>query len=141
MQGLNNDLIQKIQKVQNSCIRYSHGLRKYDHISHIRKSNKTLCMQDRSLLHGLSLMFKITRNIAPIYLCNRITFRNALHHYNTRRRNDIVTPFARSRARTMSFFIHVAKKYNELSRCIDLTHISVNTFKKKCKKYLLDKEV
>ena len=27
LQGLNNDLIQKIQKVQNSCIRYSHGLR------------------------------------------------------------------------------------------------------------------
>ena len=27
-QGLNNEHIRKIQKVQNSCIRYSYGLRK-----------------------------------------------------------------------------------------------------------------
>ena len=121
LQGLNNELKQKIQKVQNSCIRYSYGLRKYDHISHIPKSNETLCMQDRSLLHGLSLMFKITRNIAPIYLCNRVTFHNTLHHYNTRRRNDIVTPFSRSKARAISFFIYIAKRYNELTRYIDIT--------------------
>ena len=74
LQGMNNQLITKIQRIQNSCIRFLFGLRKYDYVSHIRKANKILCMQDRSLLHSLTLMFKITKNIAPGYLCNRITY-------------------------------------------------------------------
>ena len=112
MQGISNQLKNKIQKFQNSCIRFSFGLRKYDHVTETRKNNKILCMEDRRQLHSLSLMFKITKNIAPIYLCNRITYRNTLHNYNTRRKNDIVVPFARSRIRALSFFIDVANTFN-----------------------------
>ena len=120
----------------NSCIRFSFGLRKFDHISHTRKSNNILCMKDRRLLHCLTLMFKITKNIAPIYLCNRISYRNSLHNHNTRRRNEIITPFARSSIRTKSFFVDTVKYFNEFSRVIDTSSLSINTFRDKCKKYL-----
>lgn len=46
-------------------------------------------MQDRSLLHSLTLMFKITKNIAPSYLCNRITYHRNVHNYNTRHKDNI----------------------------------------------------
>ena len=131
LQGMNNQLIHKIQKMQNNCIRFSFGLRKYDHISHTRISNKILCMQDRSLLHSLTLMFKITNKFAPDYLCNRITYNNNLHNYNTRHRNDIVAPFARSTIRSLSFFVYIAKKFNEISRCINFSGNSINSFKKR----------
>jgi exonuclease III len=140
LQGLSNQLIYKIQKVQNSCIRYSFGLRKYDHVSNTRKTNKILCMQDRRLLHSLTLMFKITNNIAPIYLSNRITYHSALHEYNTRHKHEIVTPFARSRTRTFSFFINVAKTFNELSRSVKVSNTSISTFKSKCRNYIRERE-
>ena len=140
MQGLSNQLMQKIQKVQNSCIRFSFGLRKYDHVTVTRKNNKILCMEDRRLHHSLSLMFKITKNIAPIYLSNRISYRNTLHNHNTRHKNDIVIPFARSRIRSLSFFIYIANKFNQFSNCVDICGISVPSFKAKCFIYLREKE-
>ena len=140
LQGMTNQLAHKIQKIQNRCIRFSFGLRKYDHITDTRKTNKILRMEDRRLLHCFVIMFKITKGIAPIYLCNRIAYHNSLHNYNTRRKNEIVAPFARSRARSMSFFINIANKYNELSRTIDVSNISLQTFKKRCTSYLREKE-
>ena len=140
MQGLSNQLMQKIQKVQNSCIRFSFGLRKYDHVTVTRKNNKILCMEDRRLHHSLSLMFKITKNIAPIYLSNRISYRNTLHNHNTRHKNDIVIPFARSRIRSLSFFIYIANKFNQFSNCVDICGISVPSFKAKCFIYLRENE-
>ena len=140
LQGINKQLLNKIQKIQNSCIRFSFGLRKYDHVSHTRKTNKILCMQDRSLLHSLTLMFKITKNVAPNYLTNRITYHNNLHNYNTRHRNDIAAPFARSTIRSLSFFVYIAKKFNEISGSINFSGSSINIFKTKCIDYLRNKD-
>ena len=140
LQGLSNQLENKIQKIQNSCIRFSFGLRKYDHITNTRLSNNIISMHDRRLLHCLTLMFKIVRKMAPVYLCNRITYKHQFHNYNTRRKNDIQTSFARTRFKALSFFIEIANKFNELSQHIDVSGISVATFKMKCKKYLLNNE-
>ena len=100
-----------------------------------------MSMENRRLSHSLTLMFKITKNVAPDYLCDRITFHNNLHNYNTRHRNEIWTPFARMTTRASSFFISTATQLNHLSRVIDFTGLSIPSFKIKCKKYLLDKEV
>ena len=97
-------------------------------------------MEDRRLHHSLSLMFKITKNIAPIYLRNRISHRNSLHNHNTRRKNDIVIPLARSRMRSLSFFIYIANKFNQFSNCVDICGISVPTFKTKCLNFLGENE-
>ena len=140
LQGLSNQLSQKIQKIQNSCIRYSFGLKKFDHISHIRKSNNILCMKDRRLLHSLTLVFKITKNIAPVYLSDRINYRNSLHNYNTRRKNEIITPLARSSIRSKSFFVDVVNHFNEFTRVVEVSNLSIATFRKKCIKYLLEVE-
>ena len=140
LQGLSNQLVQKIQKVQNSCIRFTFGLRKYDHITATRKNNKIMSMEDRRLFHSLCLMFKITKKIAPIYLCNRISYRYSLHNHNTRHRNDIIIPFARSRIRSLSFFIFITNRFNQLSNYIDIAGITLNTFRTKCFNYLRENE-
>ena len=140
LQGMNSQLQNKIQMMQNNCLRYSFGLRKYDHVSVIRKSKKILCMQDRRTLHCLTLMCKITKKLAPIYLCNRISYHSELHNYNTRRKNDLVTPFARTKSKFLSFFVETAKKFNECSMGIDVSNFSVNCFRQKCIKYLQNSE-
>ena len=137
LQNLTELLQNKIQKLQNSCIRFTFGLRKYDHISSFTKKKNILNMKNRRLLHSLTLMFKIKNNKAPMYLCNRIRRHSEIHYHFTRNRLDIAPPFARSKIRSMSYFIFISKKYNELIKKIDVDNISLHTFKIRCTKYLL----
>ena len=138
LQNMTNFLQEKIQKVQNRCIRFAKGLRKYDHITATRTKMRTLNMSNRRLLHGLTLMFKIINNTAPSYLCERVIRNRDIHNYDTRRKNEIRPPFAKTKMRSNSFFIHMCSNYNDISNILDLSEISVITFKSRCKNYLLN---
>ena len=133
-------LQEKIQKVQNNCLRFIFGLRKFDHVSSVRKTNKMLNMQDRRLLHALSMMFRIKNGTAPSYLCDRITRQSDIHSHNTRNRDNITTPFARTNMRAHSFFVHTSKKFNHVSKNIKVTGVSLLSFKSNCRKYLLEQD-
>ena len=137
LQNLSEHLKHKIQKLQNDCVRFVHGLRKYDHISWLIKDQKILNMQNRRFLHGLTLMHRINKGYAPNYLCNRIVRHSETHEYFTRHRLNIVPAFARSKLRSMSFFIFTSRKYNELIANSELLNVSPGTFKVHCKSYLL----
>ena len=56
LQNLSLLLENKVQKLQNRCVRFTFGLRKYEHISAFIKKKKILNMKNRRLLHGLILM-------------------------------------------------------------------------------------
>ena len=140
LQNMTKQLQDKIQKVQNSCIRFIHGLRKYDHISNIRKSSKMLSMKSRRMLHSLSMMFRIKNNLAPDYLTKRITHHCDIHSHNTRNRHNIRAPLARSNMRSMSFFINVSHMFNDLPIQLKTSSTTINTFKINCKKHLLELE-
>ena len=137
LQNLSEQLQYKIQKVQNSCVRFTYGLRKYDHISGLIKNKNILNMKNRRLLHNLSLMFKIRNHKAPKYLCDRIRVHGDIHAHFTRNRLNIDPPLARSKVRSRSYFSHISKKFNLLSQNININNISLFTFKVNCVKYLL----
>ena len=138
LQNLSEQLQYKLQKLQNSCVRFVYGLRKYDHISGFIKSKNMLNLKNRRLLHSLSLMFLIKKGKAPSYLCNRIRTHTDTHFHFTRNRDNIELPFARTKLRQMSYFLHISRKFNEFSKEINTLNISSYTFKVKCKKYLIN---
>ena len=140
LQNMAKYLQGKIQKVQNRRVRFTYGIRKYDSVSNFRISQKILSMENRRLLHSLSMMFLIKNKLAPNYLCERIKCQSEIHNHNTRNKNNIARPFVRSTARAMSFFISTSSKFNEISNHIKTSGISLNTFKLSCKKYLLGLE-
>ena len=129
----------KIQKVQNTCFRFIFGLRKYDHVSSCLVKLKTLNMYERRLLHGLSLMNRINLKMAPSYLLDRITRHEDLHNYNTRNRRNIVADRCNTAMRHNSFFPFFSKLYNEITSIPQFKNISVITFKKHAKEYLINK--
>ena len=139
LQNLTNLLQNKVQKLQNSCVRFTFGLRKYDHISGLLKSKNILNMNNRRMLHCLTLMYKIKMKKAPGYLCDRIISHEAHGHF-TRNRLNINPPFARSKIRSMSFFIYISKKFNEIPSLINNSKLSISTFRSKCRKFLFDKQ-
>ena len=129
----------KIQKVQNTCLRFIFGLKKYDHISSCLKDLDTLNMEDRRLFHGLTLMRKIKNKIAPAYLVERITLHENIHNYNTRNRNHIAINKSNTSLRQKSFFPFFSKLYNEISRDPKYQNKSLTTFQKYVKQYLKNK--
>ena len=96
-------------------------------------------MKNRRMLHSLTLMYKIQIKKAPNYLCDRITLQDTHGHF-TRNRMNINVPFAKSKIRSMSFFIFICKKFNELPSAITRNNLSINTFRIKCRKHLLDEQ-
>ncbi|KAI8431895.1 hypothetical protein MSG28_004449 [Choristoneura fumiferana] len=68
-------LLDKLDRLQNVCIRYIFGLRKYDHVSNFRVQLKWLPIRDRRNIHVLSLLFNTLFNpSAPVYLSERFSY-------------------------------------------------------------------
>ena len=138
-QNITGILSNKIQRVQNSCMRFVFGLRKYDHISHCYEQNKTLNMENRRKLHALVLMHKIRIGEAPEYLSEKIVRHLDLHDYNTRGRDNIAVQRVNTSIRSNTFFIYISKLYNEILPSVSdnlLRTMSVFSFKRNCKSYL-----
>ena len=141
MQNLTQELINKLQKLQNACTRFVFGLRKYDHISHHFRQLNVLNMENRRKCHSLILMHKIMRKKAPSYLCSKIRLRNTIHRHNTRGGNKIHIPSFKNSFGRDRFFRKIAQAYNEL---LDLagfsTNMSVATLKRKLKIHFLSRQ-
>ena len=56
---LSEQLLDKLERLQNLCIRFIFGLRKYDHISEYRSRLKWVEIRDRRNLHLLTLLYNI----------------------------------------------------------------------------------
>ena len=142
-QNISGILANKIQRVQNSCMRFVFGLRKYDHISGCYAQNKTLNMENRRKLHALILMHKISIGVAPEYLSEKIVRHLDLHDYNTRGRDNIAVQRVNTSIRSNTFFIYISKLYNDIIPTRNennLPKMSVTSFKLKCKKYLVNQQ-
>ena len=129
----------KIQKVQNSCLRFCLNLRKFDHISQHRIKLGLLNMDQRRILHGTTLINKIVKGLAPSYLCDRIKHHSDFHNHNTRNREALVLNKNKTSKKANSFFGTIPKQYNTLlNDNINISNVSLTTFKNKCKKFLLN---
>ena len=143
-QNLSGVLKNKLQKLQNWCMRFIFRQRKFDHISPYFKKLNTLKMEQRRSLHSLTQMHKLNKNIGPEYLLEKLTRHEDLHHYNTRRKTDFVISKSRTVRNQNIFLKKCAKSYNEIlqiknteNKPIFSVNDSILTFKRKYKRYLL----
>ncbi|CAH2109029.1 unnamed protein product [Euphydryas editha] len=132
---LSEDLLNKYERLQNHCIRFIYGLRKFDHISEFRAKLKWLPIRLRRNLHLLSLLYCILYNpLSPSYLKERFVFlgSNSDLHLNLRSRSDNrLKMFAsQSQAYSNSFTMKAAKLWNSLPGKVRHSD-SLSTFKKR----------
>ena len=139
--NITQELVNKIQKFQNNCVRFIFGLKKYDHINKYFKSLNTLNMENRRILHSLTIMNKIINKRAPLYLSNKIKYNSNIHAYNTRGSDNLVIGRSKNNYGFNSFFNKIAKLYNSVLPKIKINNNTTDvTFKKKCRIYLLNKQ-
>lgn len=68
-------LLNKLERLQNLCIRFIFGLRKYDHVSAYRAQLEWLPIRRRRDCHVLTFLYSILFNPrSPPYLCERFVY-------------------------------------------------------------------
>ena len=141
--NINKQLENKIQKIQNICIRYIFNCKRREHVDFdmLRKKLGWLKMTDRRVSHGLTQMHKIVHGSAPNYLKDLITLTSELNMPQTRSqtRNTIYIPNEfRTEIRRKAFLFSMSSLYNTIPEEITKS-ITVNTFKGKIKKHFMQK--
>ena len=145
-QNLSVELKNKLQKLQNWCIRFIFRTKKYEHISPYFRILRTLNIEQRRTLHSLTQMHKLKKKIGPDYLIEKLTCHKDIHHYNTRNNTDLVTPKSNTKLNQNKFLNKCVKDYNDVlkirspeNKLLFSTNDSILTFKRKLKKHLLSK--
>lgn len=131
---LDQDHMNRIQRAQNSCIRFIYGIPKFEHISHRYSELGWLKMHIRFKVHTLCLYHKILMFKTPPYLYRKISFRSDVHNLNIRFRGLITPPRHRTRLYERSFRYNIAFLYNDLP--IEMKSLKLHKFKKEIKKYI-----
>lgn len=129
----------RIQKVQNSCLRYIFGIRKYEHISHKLKDLKWLNMRNRFLLQSLSLFHSIITFKEPQYLYEKISFRTDIHNINIRYPNSITAPFHKTALFERSYNFIMYKVYNKVPE--QYKRLQLSAFKKFTRQWLYNEQL
>lgn len=101
---------EKLERLQNLCIRYISNVNRRDHITPYRNDLNLLKLYDRRTLHVASMINKIFYNEAPPYLNELIT-----KNKNMTRSNDkLVIKKPNSNFHKSSFYIGAPHLWNEL---------------------------
>ena len=139
LQNLTSETSNKIQKVQNSCVRFIFNTRKYEHISPLFKKRKILNMSVRRDIQSLTIIHNIVNGWAPGYLIDKIDYNYTFHHHQTRIRDSIRVTKARTNFGYNRFLRKYSNMYNDIKKVIKFrNNITTATFKIKLKQYFVN---
>jgi retron-type reverse transcriptase len=128
----------RLERLQNVCIRFIFGLRKYDRVTQFRNELRWLTMAQRRDLHILSLLYSVLFNpSAPYYL--RSSFTSLASHglpLRSGARGILQIPTHRSNFFSSSFTARAARLWNEQPVDIRLSP-SILCFKRSLKRRFL----
>lgn len=134
-------LEEKIQKIQNHCLRFIFNYRMKDKCDYniLLKKLNWLNMKQRRIKHGLTMIYKILNGLAPYYLSDSFTLTSEIHNVNTRNaaKSSIwISKGSTSKLHRKSYTCYMAKIFNNLPENIQKS-VSVNSFKQAIKVYIL----
>ncbi|KAG7295249.1 hypothetical protein JYU34_022246 [Plutella xylostella] len=140
---LTEEQLNKLERLQNVCIRFIYGLRKYDHVSEFRRKLKWLPIHHRRNTHILSLLYSILFNpSSPSYLKERFEFRFTTHNKNLRSTENLrinIPPHTTS-FYSNSFTVQAIQLWNALPLNIRQAP-SPASFKRMIKSHYLEEQV
>lgn len=122
-----------IQKVQNSCMRFSYNIPYRNHISPYLSDNKILNMNNRRKLHMYNFIYRIVNNNQPFNL--RSQFQEFGHEHATRNNNDFIVPLHRRATFQRSFKYVAVQMWNGLNN--DVKQMPLGAFSGQIKSKLL----
>lgn len=126
----------RIQKTQNTCLRFIYGIRKRNRVTHKLKDVKWLNMYNRRQLHAACLFHKIIIYRTPPYLYNKITYRTDVHNINIRTRGNVTIPKHKTQLYKRCFTYQLSHIYNNIPP--NIRPLSIPAFKRHFFEYLFN---
>lgn len=127
---------ESVQKLQNNCLRFSYGARKYDHVTPLYVSSGWLRLSGRFSLHFATLVHKVILSGNPLYLRERLLHGFNIHRRNTRHNCRLAVPRHASAMFQRSFSFNASKIYNKIPEKIK-SLLSIPAFKRAMKSWIL----
>lgn len=128
----------RIQKVQNSCLRLIYGIRKFERISHKLREANWLNMESRRKVHSACFYHRVIYYNTPPYLHDKIVYRSHVHNINIRSKGLITPPMHKTKLFERSFTYNIANLYNSLP--IYLKQMPPLKFRGRICKYYFDRQ-
>lgn len=129
---LTEDLLNKLDRLLNACIRFIFNLRKYDHVSEYRAKIKWLPIRERRNVRILCLLFTVLKDpYSPVYLKQMFQFRKDTHDRELRSSNSLTLAPLQHRSSFVdkSFAVVAVRLWNGLPDIIQKARDKV-TFKR-----------
>ncbi|CAH0405379.1 unnamed protein product [Chilo suppressalis] len=136
---LTEDQLNKLERLQNFCIRFIFGLRKYDNVSQYRSQLKWLSIRRRRDTHILSLLYNILFNpYYPNYLKELFSFLHSSHAQTLRSSENLSlkTPVHNTSFYKYSFCVEAVRLWNSLPVEIRRAQ-TIGKFKSEIKEFFL----
>lgn len=127
-----------LQKIQNSCLKFSYGKRKYDHVTPLLDQSEWFTLDERYVIHMSSLTYKLMFYGIPKYLTLKLIRNCDVHSRETRHKWRFSIPKHKSSKFQRSFSYNSVKIFNSLPPTI-CSSCSVSSFKKAIKKFIYEK--
>ena len=137
---LTEDLSIRLQRAQNSCVRFILGIKKSDHITPAFANLEWLRLKDRRNLHSVCFVHRLLSFPVPSYLAKNFKFLHSNHDFGTRSRSGTQLTFPTHRTSLLdnSFTINAIRTWNALPVEIrDTHHQNYQLFKNETYKYYL----
>lgn len=128
---LNEDQLNKLERLQNAAIRFAFGLRKFDHVSEYRAQLKWLPIRLRRNSHILSLLFNILHSpTTPSYLKQQFRTRVDKHGRQPRACTQMLLecPTHKTEFYSQSFAVRAVRLWNGLPPSIRVAN-TLESFK------------
>ena len=138
--GITDELLCRLQKVQNNAARVVSGSKKYDHITPVLKDLHWLPIRKRIEFKILLLTFKCMQGCAPLYLRELLVKQANTRTLRSNTKNLLQIPLTNlKRFGDRAFCAYAPRLWNELPDNIKAAD-SVQNFKKQLKTLLFQKE-
>jgi len=140
---LNKRLLNRIQIIQNSCLRFTYGIRKYDHISPSYQRSGWLNVYQCFIVHLCCLTYKTLCLNTPLYLRELLVLNTESHSglsMNTRHQNLLSCPPHHTKKYESAFSYLAVKFYNSLPSGI-LAKTCLPSFKSTLMQYILTHQI
>ena len=125
-----------LQKLQNSCIRFSYGLRKFDHVTPSFIAAGWFYLAERYRIHLSTLVYKINKEKEPVYLYEKLVRGHDVHNRVTRHNNLFRIPRHSTAAFQRCFTYNAIKIGNNLPLSLKVCS-SIGSFKVNIKKVVM----
>lgn len=128
---------ERIQRLQNSAVRFIFNLRRFDHVSSFREDINMLPMDTMCRMFSSCMVHKTLALNEPRYLSERLSFRAEVSQRDSRHGGALHFPRVSRECGRKSFSFFGPKLYNDLPDSLK-QNLSVNSFKRKLRSLIIN---